>query len=297
LHKRKLLYLVVAIVVLIIGIKVIVGNYYQLNGPVFPEHYLYRSTDRGGADIRLYYFTDKDSRWTITEIKQPTGDKVEFKVIDTNAESYSRYYDRHTVYIEATARQPGKSEFDELTFVFNGGIEQTVAIGNLTLDFREPTGSTGKFEVLASGSSNTNRDFTQYQATEPLTLKKVHYELPGELNEILRIVAYPDDIELAENERNSQELLKFDATDEPALQNRDLAIQLEQGQTLILASYFDFTGSGLSELEDNIHIQVDSQVVFVDGTGQEIMASYDSDYVPYLESGEIRAMAQTGLNK
>lgn len=290
--KRKVIYLVIIAVAVVIGVKAVVDNYYEITGPVFPEHHFYRATDRGATDIKLYYFTNAESKWSVTEIKQPAGSMVEFKLVGTSVEGYSQYHDRHVVSLEATALEPGRYEFDELTFVFNGSLEQTVTIGSLIFDFREPSGKAGKYQVLATGSSSNNRDFTYYQAEEPLTLKRIQYQLPDELDGVLKVVAYPEAADIAGDERNYSKILKADLTQEPQLQNRDLSIRLDRDEALILTSYFDFTAQGLAEFADWTQISVDSEVVFVDGAGQETVISYHSEYVPYLESGDIRALAR-----
>lgn len=77
---------------------------------------------------------------------------------------------------------------------------------------------------------------------------------------------------------------------EANIENRDIDIKLNPGETMILTSYFDF--EAIKEEKNEIYCFIAADIVFVDENGKEIIDSYYSEYMPYLEAGKIRELSK-----
>lgn len=243
-----------------------------------------------------YYFSNRNSNLKVVDIKQPDNKIVEVNFNGDIGEGYSKYHDQHRVDLELVGLQPGETEINQLTMVFSDGSENTVDIGNIVYIFRKPSGFLEWASITVNGSSSENRDFAQYEAKKSLALKKISYQLPQLKEDILKIVL-GDSIDLAsksalvDDTEHPSDILRADISAKVNLQNTDLNLKLSPQKPLLFTSYFSF--KNIEQYEKKIYSFINSELIFIDETGQEIIGEYDGEYLPYLKASEIRDLSNT----
>ncbi len=183
--------------------------------------------------------------------------------------------------------------------MYNDGTEAKVKIGSLEYKQREPSELTNTVTMSASGSTSSNKDFTEYQIKEPVSFAKFHYKLPQLKEDILKVI-YVDKNKLAEikeekdyaNRDTGFSKAIYDYNEkhrENNIANKEINIPFNKGEHFLLTSYFDFSNN---ENNSKIYSFIKAELIFIDSEGNEIINGYYSEYVPFFTEKEIRELSK-----